>query len=136
MTRSQNWPSLLASFLRDRAGAPFVWGSNDCLLFCADLVQELTGEDLASEFRGHYNTAADANALIEPYGGVEGVLTAKLGEPKLIGFANRGDIAVFAHGGVACAGAVDESGARVVFFAEGRGMVRLPLRVCTRAWGY
>jgi len=69
MKRRDDWPERLAAFLESRGcylGAqqkPFQWGTNDCAMFTCDAVQEMTGVDLAAEFRGYMDKSGAAAAL-------------------------------------------------------------------------
>jgi hypothetical protein len=51
----------------------FRWGGaagDDCLMFCASWVAEVTGVDPVEEFRGTYSTAEEAAALVAAHGGI------------------------------------------------------------------
>jgi Domain of unknown function (DUF6950) len=50
--------------------APFVLGTMDCSLWCADWVQMQTGVDLAAEWRGTYSTEQQYQALLLAKGGL------------------------------------------------------------------
>jgi len=57
LKKKQNWErECFDTFLRERTKQPFAWGTNDCALFAADAVLANTGTDIASDFRGKYNT--------------------------------------------------------------------------------
>lgn len=79
-----------------RADQPFEWGKLDCALFAADAVELMTGEDLASEFRGKYDSEEGAQKALSAAngGGLVGVLNAKL-EPVNKEFCQRGDVVLF-----------------------------------------
>lgn len=137
MKRFENWPALLTQFLAEREGQAFAWGTADCMLFCADAVLQLTGEDLADAWRGSYRSEAEAAGIIAQFGSsVADLLDAKLGPRKLVGFAQRGDIVVVDAAGLVSGGVVDETGRRIAVFVDGQGLRRLPLRAATAAWGY
>lgn len=55
--RKSNWPSALHNFIDSRRDKPHKWGYNDCALFVADAVLEITGDDYAADFRGKYRSA-------------------------------------------------------------------------------
>jgi len=55
--RKNNWQSALHNFIDSRRKEPHKWGYNDCALFVADAVQEITGNDYAADFRGKYRSA-------------------------------------------------------------------------------
>jgi hypothetical protein len=136
MTRFEDWPQRLATFLAERQNVPFAWGSNDCLLFCADAIAAQTGADLAELERGSYSTEQGAADMIASFGeSVADVLTAKLGAAKKPGFANRGDVVTVELSGVVAAGVVDETGRKIALFADGHGLVRVPVTQAIAAWG-
>lgn len=92
MTRHNDWPERLASFVQGRLGAPFAWGSNDCCLFAADAIQALTGDDPGAALRGTYTDAAGAVQVLAgrtPADLATELLGAPLATPA---FARRGDI--------------------------------------------
>lgn len=76
-----DWHHRLDTVVRDRLTKPFKWGEQDCALFAADCVQAVTGDDLAATLRGTYSTALAAARILESWGGLEALATAKLGEP-------------------------------------------------------
>lgn len=55
------------------------WGVCDCTLFTADWASARTGRDPGEGLRGTYSTADEANAIIDRFGGIEGLICAKLG---------------------------------------------------------
>src|SRR4051812_38936672 len=97
MTRLHDWQLRLEAFARERAGAPFAWGSNDCALFAADAVQAITGERVCEELRGH-ETAREAIRMLRALGGVRSVAAAALGEPIPVLMAAIGDVVVIEAG--------------------------------------
>lgn len=135
--RHADWPLRLSAFLQERQKMDFVWGENDCMIFCSDAVLRLTGQDPAAEIRGTYNDLEGALGVIAGYGeNVEAIIEAKLGQSKPKGFANRGDIATYEHNGLICGGVVDDTGRRAAFVMPEKGLTRIPLKLCKRVWGY
>lgn len=60
--------------LRDWLELPhrFRWGGlggDDCLMFCASWIAEVTGDDPAFDFRGSYSTEDEAKAILAAHGG-------------------------------------------------------------------
>lgn len=53
MKRTEGWRDRLGLFIQSRYGRPFSWGSNDCAMFAADAIKEMTGTDMAEKFRGY-----------------------------------------------------------------------------------
>lgn len=93
MRRYPDWPERLAMAIEAARERPFAWGFHDCCLFAADVVRELTGEDLAAPFRGRYASRREAVALLGARGGLEAVLDAVLGPRRPTArLAHRGDV--------------------------------------------
>lgn len=91
--RREDWPEELARMLREASSRPFAWGEHDCCLFAADVVQAITGEDHAAEFRGRYTTAAGAARALKRYGAGNLVATIDAKLPRIApALARRGDV--------------------------------------------
>src|SRR5579862_9262145 len=92
MKRFPDWPQRLWAAIEARKAVPYAWGTLDCALYAADLVEAQTGVDLAQEFRGRYADEESANAILRAQGwdGVAGLadhfLARKEGRPA------RGDV--------------------------------------------
>lgn len=130
--RLHNWPTLLADFLKQRQLQPFCWGKNDCCLFAADAIHVITGEDHASEFRGHYTTAIGAKRALIRYGqgDIKHTFIAKFGEPVGRLNASRGDIALVNINGVDIVGVVYGN----VYVVSEQGLLQLPLSQALAIW--
>lgn len=92
LMRHQDWPLRLSRMVAESRTIPFAWGTHDCCLFAANVVQELTGIDHAADLRGKYASALEATRILKARGGVRGAATAAFGaeiNPKL---AQRGDV--------------------------------------------
>lgn len=95
IARYDDWQKRLVRFLIENRQRAFRWGSWDCCLFATSCVREITGEDLAAEYRGQYKTMLGALRLSG--GSVANVAEAvakKYGikKHKDIGDARPGDI--------------------------------------------
>lgn len=110
--RVANWPQLLAAKVEEWRQRPFAYGSADCLQFPAECVLAMTGIDHRDQFP-KYESEVAAGRILVKHGGLEGLLTSVLGEPKPVAFAQRGDVLAgdFGNGmtaavclGVTCAG--------------------------------
>ena len=53
---------------------PFNWGSSDCILSIADIVQVRFGYDPAAPYRGRYRTMRGALRVTKPDGGFAGAV--------------------------------------------------------------
>lgn len=132
MKRLEDWPARLAAAIEGARRRPFSWGSADCCTFAADVVQAMTGVDLAASFRGRYSTHAEAVAVLGARGGLEAVVGSVLGEPLPTALlARRGDV-VMARTEAGPALGVCE-GARAWFTAP-RGLTAMRLAACAAAW--
>ena len=90
--RIENWNSKLNKHLATIS--EFKWGTNDCCMFAVGCVEIITGIDYGKEYRG-YKTALGASRRLEKYGGVVGIATIELGDPKPCIEAKRGDVVSF-----------------------------------------
>lgn len=129
MERLADWEQRLGDIVAQRLAQPFVWGSNDCVLFAADCVQAMTDVDLAADWRGQWDDQSSAVRVIVRVGGLEAVVQ-KLGfRPVPPLFAQRGDVVLHRREGVdalaVCVGnalaAPGETG--LIFFALEHGVV-------------
>lgn len=93
--RHQNWEHRLNEFLK--SVGPFEWGTNDCCMFAVNAVEAMTGKDHGKPYRG-YKTALGAVRRLEKFGGVEGIATIELGDPKPVKQAKRGDVVSIQNG--------------------------------------
>lgn len=95
MNRPNNWRVLLIEYVLVAEKAPFEYGVNDCALFAANAVKEMTGVDFAEDFRGKYNTALGAKKALKAagYNSLEDLAADKFKEiPALT--AKMGDLAI------------------------------------------
>ena len=60
---------LVNMFLAIRVSEEFSWGENDCCLFVADAILEMTGFDVAEFFRNKYSDRETAFELMKEYSG-------------------------------------------------------------------
>jgi len=129
--RFRDWQSRLAEFLAARESMAFAWGSNDCGLFVADAVQEITGHDPAQSFRGKYTTAKGAASVVKKAGGMAAIGASCFGEEIAPSMAQPGDIGLAVLEGretlLLCIGS-DWAGPGEA------GMVRLKTSDVSRAW--
>lgn len=127
--RLENWPSLLAIFLTERANTPFTWGQSDCCLFAADAAQAITGTDFAADYRGKYDDARGALAFVEAAGGLASLVPFETVAPS---YAQRGDIVLVENvDGRDCLAV--HCGSRIA--GQGPdGIAWLPLEAVKQAW--
>ena len=125
----------LRTLLLARRLAPFAWGSRDCALWAADVVQAVTGVDVAADLRGRYATARGALLVIRQAGGLQGLAAARLAGPAPLQALADGDVvllqphAATQHRGalaVHCRGQIVAQGAD--------GLVFAPRNLAAQAW--
>ncbi len=127
----------MTKFIRAAMRRQFVWGERDCILFCTDWVLEVTGIDPAARWRGSYHSKAEAQTIIDGFGGLvelcdEGyaeVLQRCEPEDALVG------VITSIEGDVGDVGAVRSGISWVVLTEHGIGRVRIDLADCLAAWG-
>jgi hypothetical protein len=93
--RLTDWRPRLQAYLAEVTARPFAYGSHDCALFAAGAVQAMTGEDLARDYRGDYQSLKGGLKLLVKAGHADhvAVLRARF-EEIAPAFAAVGDIAV------------------------------------------
>lgn len=95
LSRHPKWRASLCAFLSSVSRAEYKPGQHDCALFAAGAIQAMTGEDLAAEFRGQYQSIGDGYALLREKGfdGPVEFAAAHFEEIEPL-FAQVGDLAV------------------------------------------
>jgi hypothetical protein len=150
---STHWQEILHNYLLRRQNESFSWGTMDCCLFACDAVLEMTGIDLAVDFRGKYDSlitavkamkrfVADADEDVEePNDGesdlVEAVavtiaLQHGIEEVPLL-MAQRGDVVLLDSPLGKGLGILGLRGTHVHCTGPD-GIVEVPLIECSRAW--
>jgi hypothetical protein len=144
LTRTPHWATReLHQFIVDCTPTKFAWGSHDCALMAADAILEMTGVDIAADFRGLYSDEAGAKAAIEKVTGVKNgtvedaaaYCAAKHGLAELTHplMAQRGDLVVLEDAGRVIAGIVHLSGKHIAAAGEA-GLKRMDIMKIKRAW--
>jgi hypothetical protein len=121
--------TLLAQFLRDAAGRPFVWGQFDCGLWLADWVRLSRGLsfDPAEHFRGRYSDGRSALRALGHSG--LGSTVADIAARCCLETTSdpmRGDIGLVRLVGERATGAIAGAGGWWLF-DNGRGICRAPV---------
>ncbi len=131
LRRRTDWRQRLRAFAMSRHREPFAWGQNDCALFAADAVAAVTGHDFGASFRGAYASASQALRVLAPFGGLQGLASAALGQPVGGQFAGVGDVCLVHFDGRECLGVCN--GVEVLG-PGASGMAHAPLSAAALAW--
>ena len=62
--RVKGWEQALFRFTCEAMTRPHTWGETDCVMFAADCVKAMTGEDPAANYRGKYDSREGAARVI------------------------------------------------------------------------
>jgi hypothetical protein len=126
--RISAWEDALVNYIATKRHEPFEYGVNDCCLFAAGAVIEITGEDPMSEFRGKYDSLKGSLKVIKEIGAgtLEATLDGKFPEIG-IGHAQRGDLAFFD-------GSVGVVMGGFAYFASDDGLERVPRALWDKCW--
>lgn len=133
MKRAPGWEQRLYAFTRGHLRTPYAWGTHDCALFAAGAIEVITGQDIASEWRGYEDEAGAHEALDRL--GCDSVadLPERFGlEPCSPSEARRGDVVLVEAGEQGAFLAICD-GATCIGPAA-RGLQHTPMGLATRAW--
>lgn len=131
--RIQGWEQALVTSTASKLRTVWAWGEHDCIIFAADCIKAMTGQDLAEEFRGQYDNEAEAWALLGSIGyeDLGALVSSRLPEIKPRD-AMRGDVVLMAgeEGDfVAICDGLTAVGPRAP-----RGINHNPMTAAKRAW--
>jgi len=133
MSRHPQWEARLADFVAENMARPYAWGSWDCVLFAADAVKAITGEDHGRGHRRKYKNSVGAFRYLKELGfdSPEALIDSVL-EEKPVGFAGRGDL-VLTEDGIP---ALSMGAFALSVGQEGNheGLVRVPREQWVKAW--
>jgi len=126
--RIPTWEEALANYMAEKRHEPFEYGVNDCCLFAAGAVLQITGKDPMVEFRGKYDSLKGSLKVIKEIGAgtLEATLDAKFPEVA-IGHAQRGDLAFFD-------GSVGVVMGGFAYFASDDGLEKIPRAMWDKCW--
>ena len=86
----------LHALVLERHDQPFAWGIRDCCLWAADAVFAVTQRDLAADIRGSYWSARQAARVVRDRGGLQALVTDRMGAPIALSDAIDGDVCLLA----------------------------------------
>lgn len=126
--RISAWEDALVNYIAIKRHEPFEYGVNDCCLFAAGAVLEVTGEDPMSEFRGKYDSLKTSLKVIKEIGAgtLEETLDGKFPEVA-ISHAQRGDLAFFD-------GSVGVVMGGFAYFASDDGLEQISREMWDKCW--
>ncbi len=126
--RIPTWEEALVNYMAEKRHEPFEYGANDCCLFAAGAVLQITGEDPMPEFRGKYDSLKGSLKVIKEIGAgtLEATLDGKFPEVG-IGHAQRGDLAFFD-------GSVGVVMGGFAYFASDDGLEKIPRAMWDKCW--
>lgn len=84
----------LSLYLQACEATPFGFGVHDCCTFSFGAVMVQTDRDLIADVP-RYTTKRQAAAVLKAGGGLESMVTQRLGEPIPVKTAQRGDVVLF-----------------------------------------
>lgn len=139
MAKVKGWDQALVRLNISKMSAPWKWSHHDCCIFAADGVFVQTGIDFAADFRGQYETQAEADAMLANlgYADVAALASSRLPEILIDGkpapmHARRGDI-VLIPGEQGDYLAICD-GLTAVGPTIPRGIRHAPMEIALRAW--
>lgn len=130
--KQAGWRGRLEDYVGKTVREPFAYGHNDCALWVAGAVLEMTGEDPASELRGKYSTLTGGLKQIQKTGRMDHIdVVSELFEEVEPSLACVGDIAAVPGEEMLSLGIVGGSHIHVLM-QSGLGIV--PLTKAVRVW--
>lgn len=133
--KRRDWEVRLESHITASVHRLFRYGCFDCCIFAADAILEMTGVDVMKKLRD-YKGAKAAKRILSDLGGMEKALEIIAGENRMdevaVLKAQRGDM-VLIPGKRPAVGILSLDGSWVVVPSV-RGVYRIPLTLCKRAW--
>jgi hypothetical protein len=132
LTRREDWPERLLEAIAHHSVLPFVWGKSDCIVFPADCIHAVTGEDPLRDVPPYDSALGAARALAERgFANAADAFASVLPEIPPAQ-AHRADVGVVDGAKGPCG--VVFIGAEVLGVSAGIGHVRLPRSLVTRAF--
>lgn len=136
LQRRVDWPERLNEKIEELKNRPFVWGTLDCCIFTADIIQAMTDVDVFAEFRGKYTDLDGAHDQIKATGKNLGFAVSKTLKKygcvqKPVNRAGRGDLVLTTDNAL---GIVSPDG-RLILALTQSGLAYYPLSLAKTAWG-
>ena len=129
--RIEHWEDELYAYIEASKDLQFEWGQNDCSLWAAAFVDNITGSSIVNDWRGLYGDEDTANLLMLERGFANCEMVAdSIAPSKSVKMASRGDIVLHQSGAL---GICD--GRKSFFLTPEKGLVSALTVTCKKAWG-
>ncbi len=126
--RVEGWDRILTEELAAAHEIEFQWGSQDCALWAASIIQKITGKDYGVDFRGRYSDSQAAYDVIHQRADGLNDLVSSYFELIDIRTAMRGDLVMKTGALGIC------FGINSCFLMEHKGITAVPTLDCYYAW--
>ena len=139
MIRREDWPERMDAAISLARRRKFSWGRHDCALFICDVVEAMTGTDMAYGLRGRYSDELGAKAIAGELGGaglraLARFIASRFGLQEVLPrYARRGD-AVLARAAIGGRLAFGVCVGAETLIAGPDGLVAIPLERSVKAW--
>lgn len=146
-SKKSNWQSALNEVFDAYEVLDFEWGETDCFCFASDCIKATTGYGPMDMYKGLYDSEESAWDILREgrvidgvhhrYNGLHGFWSSFLGEPKNIGGAAVGDIALVKvpYHENEIVGVVNDTGRYIYTQSKNQYLVEFPLSRATVIWG-
>lgn len=133
LERLPDWEQRFHEFMDRGYSRVYKPGVTDCAIYCADMVEAITGVDPAAGWRGTYSTEEEIAQILDATGGLVNLVSSIIGYPVAPLQARRADVVYTRWNDT------EESvgvclGARVAFPTASGIELRYSRRVATLAW--
>lgn len=148
VTRKNDWQKRLNKVFDEYEYTDFVWGKTDCFCFASDCIKAMTGYGPMDNFKSMYNDEELANKILisgskgldgkfYKYNGLIGFWSSFLGEPKTLGGAMIGDIALvdLPLQKDLLTGVVNDTGRYIYLNAKEDNLIEVPISRTKYIWG-
>ena len=95
LKRFPDWPARLLAAIEEKNETRFSPGKHDCCISACDIIERMTGTDIAANFRD-YSNKKEMLAVLAEHGGVEAIADSVMREygceEIIVPLAGRGDM--------------------------------------------
>lgn len=103
LSRKDNWVRDFDAYIQECFAKPFAYGTFDCCLFVAGVIESLTGLNVANAWTSQYTSRAEGLQLLttQGYPSLETFVSVKATELGLVEqplkFASQGDVMLYSN---------------------------------------